>query len=84
MAIDDLVVGDRVGIYRKSKRVHTGALLKKINANDEMTWGHKMKPYWVLTIEVDGLGPRRWQDGMFRAKDLRKFGFVDVRSEDGD
>ena len=73
--------GARVGIYRKSRLVHVGTLLRVVDANDDMTWGHKMGTDLFVTIDVDGLGPRQWREGtkMFRAKDLRKIGRVSIR-----
>ena len=79
-----LSVGDRVGIYRKSRRIHSGTVLKVVDANDDMTWGHKMSPDWIITVDVDGLGPRRWARGLFRAKDLRRFGATKLKREPGD
>jgi hypothetical protein len=78
--IAELSRGTQVGIYRKGKLIHTGHVIHKSDANSEMTWGHKMGPEWIVTVFVSGLGPRRWQRGRFRAKDLRRFGNVDIRA----
>lgn len=80
--IEQMQVGDRVGIYRKSQLRHRGTLLAKVDANDESTW---MGPEWILTIDVDGLGWRRWDEGrgeMFKARDLRQLGRVSIRKLD--
>lgn len=80
--ITTLNVGDRIGIYRKSNLRGTGTILRKLNANDDMMWGHKMAPDWILTIDVDGLGPRKWRDGMFAARDLGRIGYVKLKPID--
>lgn len=84
--IEQLKVGDHVGIYRKSRLRYRGTLKRKVDANDDMEFGGRMGPEWILTIFVDGLGERRWEErrggGMFTAKDLRKLGCVSIRKLD--
>ena len=42
----DLSEGDPVEVVRKRQVKATGHVLRIVNANDDMTWGHKMKPDW--------------------------------------
>lgn len=69
-------VGARVQILRKGKVLATGTILRRVNANDDMDWGHKMRPDWITTIDLDGMGPRRFRNDCGTAKDTRRWGHV--------
>lgn len=75
---EDLCVGDSVGIYRKGRLRFTGTVLRLVNANDDLTWGHNMHPDWILTVDVTGHGPRTIRGGRFTAPSLRNVGYVTV------
>lgn len=73
--------GTRVELLRRGRVLASGTVVSWINANDDMTWGHKMRPEWHFTVDLHGLGLRKFRDCVGVAKDTRRWGRVQVREE---
>jgi len=80
--MEELKKGDRVEILRKGHRLNKGTVIAIMDANTDEPFSKS--PYWIVTLDIDGLGPRTLRDGAFKAKGLKRFGYVRLNKIEGE